>query len=343
MLLPVGDGVQKELNTSYTQFDRLLYDLFENRFSGYLRISFWGFEGLLVLDAGRMVQGTTSEREIYLMGEQAVLRILTKVQDPDGVIEIISLSNEIAITLGFALQAVLHEDNDVLQKATIKDIVHFVGAEGITGYLDIEFHAQKGNGTLYFLEGQPVDAIIRTPSGKVAGGQPVIAKILEISEKIHPDVRLYYTSGQPKIIEEYAFLLPWAHQRYMDFINDVIRVFNESIKQGVVRRKSFLDHLEELKNQLAEEYPFFQPENDTLGFQNGQFVLKKILHHKSFLLGFTELVRQIMRRVPDRRLKKLDQEKILNALLELQEHYGIPQQQFNVPSFVYRVFEERAL
>ncbi len=342
MLLPVGDGVQKELNTSYTQFDQLLHDLFENRFSGYLRISYWGFEGLLILDAGRMIQGNTSERDIYLVGEQAVLRILNKVAEKDGVIEIIPLSNEVAITLGFVLQAFLHEDNEVLQKATLNDIFQFVTAENITGYLDIEFHAQKGNGTVYFLEGQPVDAIIRTQSGKVIGGPQIIEKILDISEKIHPDVQLYHISGQPQIIEEHAFLLPWAHQRYMDFINEVVRVFNGAIKQGVVRRKSFLDHLQEIKTQLSGEYPFFHPDNDVLLFQEGRFVLKKIMHNKSFLLGFTELVRTVMRRVPDRRLKKLGQEKLLNQLLDLQQRFGIPEQQFHVPNFVYRVFEERA-
>ncbi len=339
MLLPAGEGVQKELNTSYTQFDQLLHDLYESRFCGYLRISFWGFEGLLILDSGRVIQGSTSEREFYLVGEQAVLRILNKVTEKDGVIEMIPLSNEVAVALGFAIQAVLHEDNAILQKATLNDVFQFIANENISGYLDIEFHGQKGHGTVYYLEGQPVDAIIRAPSGKVAGGQAVMAKMLEISEKIHPDVQLYYTSGQPKIIEEYAFLLPWVHGRYFEFLNAVLSIFKHFIKEGIVRRKTFADYLQEAMDQLQQEYPFFRPQNEIVLLKNNVLHLNKILHHKTFLLGFTELVRHILQRVPGRRLKKLDQEQLFDQLLALSEQYEIPREQFNVANFMVNLFE----
>ncbi len=341
MLLPVGDGTQKELNTSYTQFDQLLHDLFENRFSGYLRINFWGFEGLLILDAGRIIQGSTSERELYLVGEQAVLRILNKVSEKDGVIEIIPLSNEVAIALGFAIQAVLHEDNAVLQKATLNDIFQFIATENLTGYLDIEFHAQKGNGTVYYLEGHPVEAIIRTPSGKVASGEPVMAKMVEISEKIHPDVRLYHTSNQPSILPEYAFLFPWIHDKYFAFLNEILALFAGMVKHGLVRRRTFNDYLQEVIQEMQEDFPFFNPQNGILILEDGRFILKKILHHRSFLLGFTELMRNIIHRLPGRRLKKMDQEQILQDLFTLSARYEIPEHQFNVSNFVFTVFEEQ--
>lgn len=105
MLLPIGIEKHKNLSTSFTRFDHLLQDLGDNRFSGYIKLNFWGYEGVLVLDTGRMVEAYSTEQGVDLTGEEAVLRILRKAADPEGSIEVHELSNEVAISLGYAFQS----------------------------------------------------------------------------------------------------------------------------------------------------------------------------------------------------------------------------------------------
>ena len=58
MIFPKKDAVYQNLNTSFTNFGEMLVDLKENNFTGVVQVSFWEYEGVLLLDNGNIVNAT---------------------------------------------------------------------------------------------------------------------------------------------------------------------------------------------------------------------------------------------------------------------------------------------
>ena len=55
MIFPKRDSVYQNLNTSFTNFGELLVDLKENSFTGVVQVSYWEYEGILLLDSGNII------------------------------------------------------------------------------------------------------------------------------------------------------------------------------------------------------------------------------------------------------------------------------------------------
>ena len=174
MLLPQGIEKHRNLSTSFTRFDHLLRELAENRFSGYMKLNSWEYEGVLVIDTGRMLEAYSSERDIYLTGEQAVLRLLTKSREPDGNIEVYALGSEIALTLGYVLQASIYQDENALSNYSLAQVFDLLERESVTGYVDIQFSGKRGFGTVFFLEGTSVEAVVMSGTGRIASGEQTV-------------------------------------------------------------------------------------------------------------------------------------------------------------------------
>ncbi|MEJ2413298.1 MAG: hypothetical protein P8Y34_09965 [Anaerolineales bacterium] len=55
MIFPKREPVYQNLNTSFTNFGELLVDLNENSFTGVVQVSFWEYEGVMLLDNGNII------------------------------------------------------------------------------------------------------------------------------------------------------------------------------------------------------------------------------------------------------------------------------------------------
>ena len=64
-LLPAGKSLHGMLATHYTRLKALIRDLEESRFSGYLKVEFWEYEGYLIFDTGIVVLGQGNELGIF--------------------------------------------------------------------------------------------------------------------------------------------------------------------------------------------------------------------------------------------------------------------------------------
>ena len=339
MLLPPAIGNPKDLNTSYTDFEHLLQDLSENRFSGYLRLNFWGYEGILVLDMGHMVQATSSEREVHLLGEQAILRILNKAREKDGIIEVNSLSNEVAIALGFALQALPTPNRTEYQNLSLSEVFQILEKDGMTGYVDLQFAGQRGIGTVFYLDGTPVEAVIRASSGKVASGLQVVEKFFEIAEFIRPHVQIFRATNPHSIHEEKAFIIPWAHQKYVQFWEKLLEYFNELFRERLKKDRFWQLFLKAIQD-LVEDFSFLHPEKGQVHFQERHMKITGLVHHPTFLQAMVLAFRQVLRNFPARRIKKVDLNSLIDDIYQLTKQFEIPVYQFDPESFIFQVFEK---
>ncbi|RMG61340.1 MAG: hypothetical protein D6715_13850 [Calditrichaeota bacterium] len=340
MLLPPGQGKLRELNTSYTRFHLLLQDLGENRFSGYLRLSFWGYEGVLIFDTGKIVQASSSEREVYLTGEQAVLRLVQKAQEPDGSLDVFGLSNEVALALALGIQARLYKSSQELAGKTITDLLEIMEVEALTGYMDLQFNQKRGLGTIYYLEGTPVESVIMSHTGRIASGSAVYSRFLELGGNIQFSAEIYQTRNPKTIQEEEAFLIPWQQPRYVQFWTAVLAYWDELMKSRL-KRGDFFYALAQAMEQLKDDYSFFRLGEGEFQLTDGRLTVRALLSNKEFIQGMAQAVAHTLKPVPSRRLRKVDWKLVEKELARLAEQYGVKNERFQPGTWIQLILESR--
>ncbi len=337
MLLPNGVEKHKNLSTSFTKFDQLLQDLGENRFSGYIKLNFWEYEGVLVLDTGRMIEAYSSEKDVYLTGEQAVLRILKRSQEQEGSIEVHELPNEIAIALGYAFQSSGYKEDGSLANYSLGQVFDLLERESVTGYVDFQFSRKKGAGTVYYLEGTPVEAVIMSNSGKVVNGEPVIQKFSEIGEFFQPDVKVHRVAEPVSIVEDQAFIIPWQHQKYITFWGEIFDYINQLMVEQLKRNKFYQD-VRKICAEVADHYPLLHVENGDVEINESFFEIKRIVHHRTFRQGIAMVLHKALQMAPARRFKKLKIQEIIAAAVKIAEKHDIPVEQVNTEKLIVQIF-----
>lgn len=336
MLIPPGTGKHKELNTSYTKFDQLLQDLSANRFSGYVKTIFWGFEGLVVFDTGRMIQAFSAETVTYLTGEAAIMRVLDKAKEPEGAIEVYQLSDEIAISLGYAITAVPY-NNSSYRNHNVGHVFDFLGQNQMSGFVDIQFSEKKGIGTVYFMEGVPVEAIVMTSKGKLVNGAQIVHKILELENFIH-SIEVFQVNQPDPILKESAFIMPLDSQKYFDFWKECLHYLSD-LMENKFRKKNFYEAISLNRKELKDEFPFLAPNSGQIDMSKEEFAINNFLHRNSFQEGMAALLRRTFQCVPSRRLRKIDFMKVIKDLNKIAMRNDLSTDQINPETFIFNIFD----
>ncbi len=317
MLLPPGIETHKNLSTSFTRFEHLLQNLAENRFGGYIKLNFWGYEGVLVLDTGHIIEAYSAEDEVFLTGPEGVLAVIARAnRQEDGTIEVHELPSEVALALAYSLQAREHPENDVFANYALSQIFDLVERDSLNGYVDIEFSGKKGNGTIYYLEGIPIEAVIMSSSGRIFAGETVYGKFLEIAEMIQPQVTVYAASEPKTIVEDQAFIIPWQHQKYLSFWQDFLNYLQELLRTALKYNK-FRPHFEKICQEASDPYPFLNPQRDHVVLNESSLQINSVLSQGAFVQGMTFVLNRILWQIPVRRFRNLDLGKIRTEVTEM--------------------------
>lgn len=337
MLIPPGMGKHKELNTSYIKFDQLLQDLSTNRFSGYVKVLFWGFEGLIVFDTGRMIQAFSSERTDYVTGEAAIPRILSKTAEPEGTTEIYQLTDETAISLGYAISAVPYHNNSLLRNQNVRHVFDFLGKNQISGFVDLQFNEKRGIGTIYLMEGVPVETIIMTGKGKIFSGAGIYKKIIGM-ENLVQSLEIFHVKEPNPIIRESAFIMPVVNQNYLNFWKDCFRYLS-NLMENRIRRGNFYEIISAARVELKNQFPFLSLDLGQVHIAEEGFAINTILHRDAFKDGMIALLRKVFENIPQRRLRKIDFVSVTKDINEIAVRNDLSRDQINSEMFVFNIFD----
>jgi len=313
LLLPPGQILHKDLSSSFTNFENLMLDLRQNRFNGYIRINFWGYEGILILDVGKIIQAYSSEKENFLLGEQAVLRIMDKTTEKDGTIDVHALSNEMAMTLASVLGSTLYKSVDIMTGPDIRELFKTLEKVSLTGYVDLQFSNKKGLATVYFWDGIPVEAVIMSNTGRIVSGEVIYQKILEFSNLIKTSIKVFRNNKVEHIREENSFLLPYSKTPALEYWNRLMKLLHEEIN-SILKKEDFLLIWQASKSQIAGKYPCFDPISGSVEWGNDGFYVKGIVSLSEFWEGMIESLAISVEKIPARRRKKIKIGKILDRV-----------------------------
>ncbi len=313
MLLPPGQILHKDLSTSFTNFEELLLDLRDNRFSGYLRLNFWEFEGVLVLDNGKIIQASVSEKENLVMGETAVAEILEKSDNKDGTIDVHRLQNEVALALSSVIGATFYKSGEELGGNNLARIFRQLGTEEITGYVNLQFGDKKGSGTVYLLEGIPVESVIISNSGRVLHGEAVFRKILEVGHLISEQIKIYQNHEMDHLKEETGFIFPKEYSPVVEFWSIFFQIVPPEIDK-IIKRNVFWDFWQDARRKYARYFRELTADPPFLEWSEGKLVVHKICQIEKVNEGFIRCSADVITKLPDRKRKKINVAKILDTL-----------------------------
>ena len=300
----------------------------------------------MVLDTGHIIEAYSSEENAYLTGEQAVLRVFSKSRGQDGSIEVHELSSEIAIAMAYAFQSSRYDDGE-LSNYSLGQVFDFLEREAVTGYVDLQFSNKKGTGTVYYLEGTPVDAVIMSNSGKAVSGEHVFNKFLEIGELVQPYVVVSRIKEPHIILEEQAFVVPWQHGKYLNFWKEFLlymnKLMNEQLKGMLLveslKKGRFYARFRKVCLEVSDHYPFLHPEKGDLQVAPNKFAVTRVLHHPTFLQGVTLVINKVLQQVSQRRFRKLDIETVLNDVTALAHKNDVQLTQLDPQKLVFQIFK----
>lgn len=339
MLLPPGQVLHKDLNTSYTIFEDLLFDLKENRFSGYIRVNYWGYEGILILDGGKIIQGLSTGRENFLLGKDAVINVMKKAPEKDGTIEVHALLNEVSTTVAAVLGATFYRDEKRIMGENFQKIFKELESDSITGYTDIQFGGKKGFGTVYLLEGMPVESVIMSSTGRIVCGEKVYEKILEIGKFILSDLKVYRNEQVSPIMEEKVFLMPDATTPALEFWNVFINILIEQVR-SVSKKNNFVNIWQSSLAEIASTYPFLDPKNKCVNWNTNHFTIQRVIPLPEFMEGMIFSLALWVQKLPSRRRKKIKMEKIISTLQTRISHLSAELLPDDPVSIVHKIFRE---
>lgn len=192
-LLPAGKSLHGMLATHYTRLKSLIHDLEESRFSGYLKLEFWEYEGYLIFDTGIVVQGYERDHDVLNSGVKALLNIEKKFQEKDGSISTYTIDSEFVPFLFGKF-----ENTIVTELANInkEDLIAFIddAKESLElGFMDIVFGQNHMWASLYLMNGKVVAVATKNSEGRERfekGKSGLYEKVIQMAGTIENKVSL---------------------------------------------------------------------------------------------------------------------------------------------------------
>jgi hypothetical protein len=178
VIFPKGQPIHENLNTSFTQFDAMLADLKSNHFTGYMRVTAWEYEGILLFDTGNPVHAIDETKGARRSGPAAAETTAAKAREKDGAISVCRLSDEMVQVLaglsnGEPVYKDLASDFTSLDKliAKLQDEKH-------TGYVEVRMNDNRDAAIIFIRDGVTVESIFSN-NGNISDGAKVLPQIIQ--------------------------------------------------------------------------------------------------------------------------------------------------------------------
>ena len=146
MIFPKREAVYQNLNTSFTNFGELLVDLKENSFTGVVQISYWEYEGVLLLDSGNIINAVQEINDKVITGQEAVRFVTNKAKEKDGAISVYRQKGEMITMLASVAKSEVLYENLSAEFTSLEALISKLQSEDHTGYIEVIFEGQDQKG-----------------------------------------------------------------------------------------------------------------------------------------------------------------------------------------------------
>jgi hypothetical protein len=273
MMFPRDRAVYANLSTSFTDYDALIADLEARKVTGYLRLAFPAYEGILFLIEGAAVNALEQGEQGKLTGPAAARSIAERVKDKGGALWVYQLTPELVNLLVSVL------DGEVLFRelstafTSLDKLVAKMRAEGLSGYIEVILSGELGIGMIFLKDGEPVEALL-TSETQTLSGRTAVETIVQSAGTAGGSFNVVRAGG-PKV----APVAPGA-MRSQASSNEILAVWEAVIRgvETVVDRFAkkdgrFLLAFKEVLVARAGTYPFLDPFAGDFEYRGGKLRL----------------------------------------------------------------------
>ena len=257
MIIPKQDAVYQNLNTSFTNFNELLVDLRENSFTGCVQVSFWEYEGVLLLDTGDIINAQEEINESLISGQDAVKRVITKAKDDDGAISVYALKGEMVTMLASVVKSVVIYENLSTDFTSLEALISKLQTEDHTGYVEVNLREGQQKGYIFLLAGRVIETLLST-RGEEISGPNVLPRVIDLVSTMGGTFNVYKAAIEEALSESemirVSIDLPQLLEVWGAIIGAVEAVSDDLLTDGV-----FLNTFKDTLVSIANDYPFLDP------------------------------------------------------------------------------------
>jgi hypothetical protein len=291
MLFPKGQPLHENLNTSFTQFDAMLAELKNNLFTGYVRITAWEYEGILILDTGRVVHAIDESKGTRRIGPAAAETVAARAREKDGTISVYRLPEEnVQVLSGLYNGEPVYKDL-TSDFTSLDKLIEKLRGERHSGYIEIQMTKSQDAATIFGRDGQIIDCIFLN-NGDVTSGTKILPQIIEATGKgamftvYRINLEQAYTQGSDladSFVRQDTFAL------WQDFMNRMEAIVSKT-KSG-----NFTTAFKRVCIAKANQYPFLDPFAAEFEFKDGQIRFDSSASLAQLNQGLSDCVAQAIR------------------------------------------------
>jgi len=254
MIFPKRDAVYQNLNTSFTNFGELLVDLKENGFTGVVQVSFWEYDGVLLLDNGSIVNAAQEAGGHTLSGQDAVKSVTEKAKEKDGSVSVFVQNGEMITMLASMVISKAVFENLSTDFTSLEALIGKLEGQDHTGYIEVRLEGNRQTGHIFMLEGRVIDALLSAGTEEVSGAK-VLGRILEIISSSGATFSVFESAVEEALSEseiiKISYNLPQLLETWGVFIHAVETSTDEHLGAG-----EFLNTFKDILISNADEFPF---------------------------------------------------------------------------------------
>ena len=213
MMFPKDRALYSNLNTSFTDFEGLLADLSGRKLTGYVQVSFPGYEAVLFMANGEPRTAIEQRELARTTGNAAASGLAARVRDKSGVINVYALTPEMLQLLLWTVDAeVLYKD--LTSSFTNLDrLVAKLEEDRLTGYVEILFANGKGSAMVFIEGGRTVECVLYADA-QSATGPEVYQTVIQHSAAVGASFNVYRVQQeQPAAVAPTPSPLPLAPEQ----------------------------------------------------------------------------------------------------------------------------------
>jgi len=268
MIFPQRDAVYQNLNTSFTNFGELLVDLKENGFTGVVQVSFWEYDGVLLLDNGNIVNASQNVEGTTLTGKDAVGSVTEKAKEKDGSVSVYVQTGEMITMLASMVKSKVVFENLSTDFTSLEALIGKLEGQDHTGYIEVNFEGNQRKGYIFMLAGRVIDALLRSTSEEVSGVQ-VVNRVLDLITASGATFSVFESAVEEALSESEVIKISYNLPQLLETWGAVIHAVESSADKNLGAGE-FLNSFKDNLIANAEQFPFLDPFAAKFHYKDGQ-------------------------------------------------------------------------
>jgi len=257
MIFPKRDSVYQNLNTSFTNFGELLVELKENSFTGVVQVSYWEYEGILLLDNGNIINAVEEIDEKVVTGQSAVKSVTDKAREKDGAISVFSQKGEMITMLASVAKSEIIYENLSTEFTSLEALITKLQSEDHTGYIEVSITGDDQKGFIFLLAGRVIEALLSVRGDEVSGST-VITRILELTASTGAVFSVYKAAVEDALSESEMIKVSFNLPQLLEAWGSVIQAVESAVDSNL-GEEEFLNTFKDTCIDKADEYPYLDP------------------------------------------------------------------------------------